>query len=91
MKSIEQLDEAVCEALYERCPTFREDMLRVFQSVLCTVESWVPQGSIMDGIFLRASEFVGMVRCRFYGHHFVIDQSNQMIHCISCAKIKDYG
>lgn len=91
MRNTDQIDEAVCEALYQRCPTFKEDMLRVFQTVLCTLESWVPTGHLVDGLFLRISEFVGKVRCYFYGHHFVIDQSNQMIHCISCAKIKDYG
>lgn len=91
MRNINEVDDAIKDAMYMRCATFKEDMLRMSQVYLCTIETWVPSDSTISGLFLRVSEAIGKLRCRFYGHHFLLDPKHSVIHCVSCAHLKEYG
>jgi len=91
VRKFEDMEEIVNEAMYGRCETFFEDLLRMVQLCVSWLESWVKEDGILDNFLLILFSFVGKVRCRIYGHKHVLDQTNQVIVCACCLNVKEYG
>lgn len=91
MRTVEEASDEIDEVIFCRCDTFFEDMLRSVQYALLWCQSWCPHRPRCARVLEAISWWVGGVRCRIYGHHYLIDRQESILACVCCGKVQEFG